>query len=462
MHQLTFVVTAILILRSDGTALRETPNRCREMINFVNKNRTCWRAGENFPENITMESLQRLNGALFIKPQFRPKVKYYDISRKDIPEFFDASEEWSECNDVIATIRHQGQCGACWAFASTEVMADRLCIATGGKTKFQFSPQDLLECCSQCVPQGHDKCFGGYVASAYKFWFNNGIVSGGDHNDSKYTETRLVALDLCGDLHAARVASSIRSDGRSGASSLSVGGSAGVTLKPETRISAIKQNKKNNNTSGTVVLPGRRLPSGRAPPGLGSGDLETWKSCGGGNDACMRKKQVTVGCKRFSTEAYEDAVGPTSCQQKCHSEYGNSYDNDKKFGSNVYQIDTHEPQIQNEIMTNGPVTAILEVYEDFYNYKSGVYRYTAGKSMGNHAVKIVGWGTEAGIPYWLVANSWGAEWGDLNGFFKILRGQNHCEIEQHITAGKSSSAVYRSIPGLVIFIIILKFTLLYN
>ena len=124
MHQLTFVVTAILILRSDGTALRETPNRCREMINFVNKNRTCWRAGENFPENITMESLQRLNGALFIKPQFRPKVKYYDISRKDIPEFFDASEEWSECNDVIATIRHQGQCGACWV--SVRVLYNKL------------------------------------------------------------------------------------------------------------------------------------------------------------------------------------------------------------------------------------------------------------------------------------------------------------------------------------------------
>ncbi|KAJ3645476.1 hypothetical protein Zmor_023126 [Zophobas morio] len=46
--------------------------------------------------------------------------------------------------------------------------------------------------------------------------------------------------------------------------------------------------------SGTVVLPGRRLPSGRAPPGSGGGDLETWKSReddpggerGDGNDAC--------------------------------------------------------------------------------------------------------------------------------------------------------------------------------
>ena len=42
--------------------------------------------------------------------------------------------------------------------------------------------------------------------------------------------------------------------------------------------------------SGTVVPPGRRLPSGRAPPGSGGGDLEPGGDPGGergdGNDAC--------------------------------------------------------------------------------------------------------------------------------------------------------------------------------
>ena len=39
----------------------------------------------------------------------------------------------------------------------------------------------------------------------------------------------------------------------------------------------------------------------------------------------------------------------------------------------------------------------------------------------NHAVVIVGWGTENGIPYWKIRNSWGKFYGD-NGYMKLKRG----------------------------------------
>jgi hypothetical protein len=51
-----------------------------------------------------------------------------------------------------------------------------------------------------------------------------------------------------------------------------------------------------------------------------------------------------------------------------------------------------------------------------------------------HAIKIVGWGVEAGVPYWRVANSWNGDWGD-KGFFKIRRGTNECGIEAGVVAG---------------------------
>ena len=39
----------------------------------------------------------------------------------------------------------------------------------------------------------------------------------------------------------------------------------------------------------------------------------------------------------------------------------------------------------------------------------------------NHAVLAIGWGTENEIPYWLIKNSWGTEWGD-QGYIKVKRG----------------------------------------
>ena len=43
----------------------------------------------------------------------------------------------------------------------------------------------------------------------------------------------------------------------------------------------------------------------------------------------------------------------------------------------------------------------------------------------NHAVLAVGYGVENGIPYWLIKNSWGADWG-LDGYFKMELGKNMC------------------------------------
>ncbi|KAH7831973.1 putative cathepsin B6 cysteine protease [Monocercomonoides exilis] len=90
--------------------------------------------------------------------------------------------------------------------------------------------------------------------------------------------------------------------------------------------------------------------------------------------------------------------------------------------------------VQQELMNNGPLYFRFTVYSDFMNYKSGVYQHKSGKQEGGHAVLLVGWGVENGVKYWLCQNSWGPSWGE-RGFFKILRGNNHCDSEKGFWAG---------------------------
>ncbi|VDM82305.1 unnamed protein product [Strongylus vulgaris] len=79
-------------------------------------------------------------------------------------------------------------------------------------------------------------------------------------------------------------------------------------------------------------------------------------------------------------------------------------------------------------------------YEDLDHYTSGIYtvplltQHTAGKHFGAHGVKIIGWGIENGIKYWLISNSWNTNWGE-KGLFRMLRGYNECNIESRVLAG---------------------------
>jgi len=90
--------------------------------------------------------------------------------------------------------------------------------------------------------------------------------------------------------------------------------------------------------------------------------------------------------------------------------------------------------IQRAVMTVGAVEVGFTVFEDFMNYKSGIYKYSGqGIPLGGHAVKIVGWGHDysAGF-YWIVQNSWGPSWGE-EGYFRIVNW--HADKDSAIAIG---------------------------
>lgn len=76
---------------------------------------------------------------------------------------------------------------------------------------------------------------------------------------------------------------------------------------------------------------------------------------------------------------------------------------------------------RNAIASGGPVVAGMAVYQDFFAYRSGVYRHVSGGLAGYHAVSVVGY-DDAG-KFWIAKNSWGTGWGEA-GFFKIAYGDS--------------------------------------
>jgi len=104
----------------------------------------------------------------------------------------------------------------------------------------------------------------------------------------------------------------------------------------------------------------------------------------------------------------------------------------KKFTkvSPTIEFWNREKAIEDSLIAGHSIETGFSVYQDFLQYTSGVYQHVTGSFLGGHAVKIVGYGVDSktGLKYWIVANSWGEDWG-MNGFFWIKKGSNECGFE---------------------------------
>jgi len=112
------------------------------------------------------------------KPTKFHKKTFPPISPASIPTSFDARSQWPKCN-LIPFIRDQGQCGSCWAVATTGVMSDRYCIQSNGAEQPYISDEDVLSCCGSYCGSG---CGGGYPYNALAWWTQYGVVTGGTYD----------------------------------------------------------------------------------------------------------------------------------------------------------------------------------------------------------------------------------------------------------------------------------------
>ena len=94
-----------------------------------------------------------------------------------------------------------------------------------------------------------------------------------------------------------------------------------------------------------------------------------------------------------------------------------------------------EFEMKYQIYKYGSITCNIRVTNNFENYHHGIFTDKSGSTLYTHTVSVVGWGSEVGIPYWIVRNTWGSYWGE-NGFARIQRGYNLLGIESDCSWGQ--------------------------
>uniref|UniRef100_A0A8C9D4S1 Procathepsin L n=1 Tax=Panthera leo TaxID=9689 RepID=A0A8C9D4S1_PANLE len=125
-------------------------------------------------------------------------------------------------------------------------------------------------------------------------------------------------------------------------------------------------------------------------------------------------------------ESYPYHAQDESCKYKPQD----SAANDTGF----FDIPQQEKALMVAVATKGPISVGIDAsHFTFQFYHEGIYYDPDCSSEDlDHGVLVIGYGTEKGQSinntYWIVKNSWGANWG-IDGYIKMAKDRkNHCGI----------------------------------
>ncbi|XP_069484925.1 cathepsin S-like [Ambystoma mexicanum] len=105
-----------------------------------------------------------------------------------------------------------------------------------------------------------------------------------------------------------------------------------------------------------------------------------------------------------------------------------------KMKMSKFYVLPEESNMAAAVALDGPLTVGFAVTDEFQLYNGeGIFDGECAEQ-ANHAIIIVGYGTEDDEDYWIIKNSWGTDWAD-GGYGKVRRNVNHCAIgEEAATA----------------------------
>ncbi|CAK1544306.1 unnamed protein product [Leptosia nina] len=124
----------------------------------------------------------------------------------------------------------------------------------------------------------------------------------------------------------------------------------------------------------------------------------------------------------MSEEDYPYEAKDASCK------YDTSKVKIKLEGCRNLDVKNNEDKLKDLLHEYGPATIAIDA-SALSGYTSGVVLADDCESdTVNHAVLLVGYGTEKDVPFWIIKNSWGESWGE-KGYFRMQRGINCLNIQ---------------------------------
>jgi cysteine peptidase B len=149
--------------------------------------------------------------------------------------------------------------------------------------------------------------------------------------------------------------------------------------------------------------------------------------CNGGEMSCAFTYLSESQHGNMATEAsYPYVAGPHSKTGSCKA--GSSSRGATISGSK--DLPTNEAQMATHLAANGPI-AIGAYAVPWKQYKSGILT-SCGSGPVDHAIVVVGYGTDSGTDYWTIKNSWGTSFGE-GGYIRVEKGTNLCKVASQPT-----------------------------
>ena len=110
-----------------------------------------------------------------------------------------------------------------------------------------------------------------------------------------------------------------------------------------------------------------------------------------------------------------------------------NYDSTKSVGQITEYIsvtEANENDLKEKVAQYGVASVCISAGNSpFMSYSGGILDdLDCNEYAINHAVAVVGYGTENGTDYWIIKNSWGSDWGE-EGYVRLIRNKrNQCGI----------------------------------